>query len=74
MLQQPSYFSFPINVELNVSISLIGLLIFLELTDPSYGKLGKRVTQLRGRYGLLAASLLLIFVGMVFTQIVMLLT
>jgi len=74
MLQQPQYFAFPINVGLNVSISLIGLLIFLELTNPSYGKLGKIVTQLRGNYGLLATSLFLIFVGMVLTKIIMLIT
>jgi len=74
MLQQPQYFAFPINVGLNISISLIGLLIFLELTNQPYNTLGARVIQLRGRYKLLAASLLLIFVGMVLTQIIMLLT
>lgn len=73
MLQQPQYFAFPINVGLNVSISLIGLLIFIELTNQPNNTLGTRVAQLRGRYKLLAASLLLIFVGMVLTQLIMLL-
>jgi hypothetical protein len=63
----------PLNAGLAVSISLIGLLIFLELTDPSYGKLGRRLAMLRGKYGLLVVSLFLVFVGMIFTRIVMIL-
>ncbi len=61
----------PINVGLVISIVLIVLLIFIEITDPSYGKLGRRVKQLRSKYGLLAGSLLMIFLGMVLTRIVM---
>ena len=61
----------PINVGLTISITLIGLVMFLVLTDPSYGKLGGRLTQLRSRYGLLALSLFLIFVGIMLTRLVM---
>ena len=61
----------PVNVGLTLSICLIGILVFLELADPSYSGVGRRVRQLRSRYGFLAAILLLIFVGIVLTRIVM---
>jgi hypothetical protein len=60
-----------INVGLVVSIILILLLIFIELTNPRFGNLGRRLTGLRDRYSLLTANLLLIFVGLVITRIVM---
>jgi len=60
-----------INVGLTVSIILILLLIFIELTNPRFGNLGRKVSALRGRYSLLTANLLLIFVGLVITRIVM---
>lgn len=61
----------PVNVGLTLSITLIGLLIFLELTNPSYGRLGRRLTQLRSWYGLLAVSLFLVFAGTLLTRVVM---
>ena len=60
-----------INVGLTVSIILLALLVFIELTNPGFSTLGKRLTGLRARYSLLTANLLLIFVGLVITRIVM---
>lgn len=56
------------------SISLIGLLVFQELSDPSYGRVGKRIFSLRKRYGMLVVSLLLIFGAMVLTRVVLIIT
>jgi hypothetical protein len=60
-----------INVGLAVSIILLVLLTFIELTNPRFGTLGRRLAGLRGRYSLLTANLLLIFMGLVITRIVM---
>jgi len=59
------------NVGLVMTLTLVLLLVFVEVTDPSYGKLAAWVTRLRRRYGLLATGLLLIFLGMVLTRVVM---
>jgi len=71
--QQSTSISSYINVGLTMSLTLIGLLIFLQLTDPSYGKYEERLKQLRSRYGLLAVSLLLVFLGIIFTRITVIL-
>jgi hypothetical protein len=60
-----------INVGLAVSLILLVLLTFIELTNPRFGTLGRRLSGLRARYSLLTANLLLIFVGLVITRIVM---
>lgn len=60
-----------INTGIIVSITLILLLVFIELTDPAYGKIGRKIAALRDRYGTLSASLLLIFAGIVLTKVVM---
>ncbi|MCS7096333.1 MAG: hypothetical protein RMK50_04665 [Nitrososphaerota archaeon] len=60
-----------INTGIIVSVILILLLVFIELTDPAYGKIGRKLAALRGRYGTLSASLLLIFTGIVLTKVVM---
>ena len=60
-----------INVGLAVSIILLVLLIFIELTNPRFGTLGRRLSGLRARYSLLTVNLLLIFAGLVITRIVM---
>ncbi|MEM4521496.1 MAG: hypothetical protein QXF23_07225 [Candidatus Bathyarchaeia archaeon] len=60
-----------INTGVILSITLILLLIFIELTDPAYGKMGRRISALRGRYAALSTTLLLIFSGIVLTKIVM---
>jgi hypothetical protein len=60
-----------INTGIIVSMTLILLLIFMELTDPAYGRIGRRILALRGRYGVLAISLLIIFAGIVLTKVVM---
>ena len=61
----------PLNVGLSLSVTLIGLLIFLELSDPAYGKVGKIILSLRRRYGWLTISLLVVFTAMIFTRVVM---
>ena len=60
-----------INTGIIISITLILLLVFIELTDPAYGKIGRRIAALRMRYGTLSTILLLIFVGIVLTKVVM---
>lgn len=60
----------PVDVGLFLSVLLISLLVFIELTDKSYGKVGPTLTALRGRYGLLAANLLLVFFGIVATKVI----
>jgi meiotically up-regulated gene 157 (Mug157) protein len=60
-----------INNGLIISIVLIALLVFMELTDPAYGNIRKKILSLRQRYGTLSASLLLIFFGIVMTKVVM---
>lgn len=61
----------PFSVSLTISIILIGILLFLELTNPSYTKVGGNIMRLRSKYGLLAVSLFLVFAGTAFTRIVM---
>lgn len=62
----------PYEVGIFLSVLLIGLLVFVELTDKAYGKVSPRLTALRGRYGLLAANLLLVFAGIVVTKVILL--
>jgi len=71
--QQPVSISSFINVGLTVSMTLMGLLIFLQLTDPSYTRLGSRLMRARSRYALLVVSLLLVFLGMFLTRVMMIL-
>ncbi|MBN2109655.1 MAG: hypothetical protein JW705_01010 [Methanosarcinaceae archaeon] len=70
--------SFGDNAVLNVgvifSVVLIGLLIYLELTEPQlYDKSFRVLGNLRIRFGRLSGVLFVIFVGMVFTQIALIL-
>jgi len=59
-----------LNVSVIFSIVLIGLLIYLELTEPSLSeKSFKFIGNLRIRFSRLSGVLFVIFVGMVFTQI-----
>ncbi len=59
-----------LNVSVIFSIVLIGLLIYLELTEPSLSeKTFKFVGNLRIRFSRLSAILFVIFIGMVFTQV-----
>ena len=56
-----------LNVGLIISIALIILLIYMELSEPLAGK--SAVGNLRTRFGRLSSVLFIIFVGMVLTQI-----
>ena len=59
-----------LNVSMIFSIVLISLLIFLELTEPSLSeKSFKFRGNLRTRFGKLSGILFVIFIGMVFTQV-----
>ncbi len=59
-----------LNVGVIFSIVLIGLLIYLELTDPSLNQRSfKVIGDLRIRFGRLSGVLFIIFIGMVFTQV-----
>ncbi|MEM0253528.1 MAG: hypothetical protein QXK78_03100 [Candidatus Bathyarchaeia archaeon] len=58
-----------INTGLTLSIVLIGLLIFIELTDPAYGKIGDRIKHLRRNLTKEATILLIIFLAMAATKI-----
>lgn len=59
-----------LNVSVIFSIVLIGLLIYLELTEPSLSeKTFKSIGNLRIRFSRLSAILFVIFIGMVFTQV-----
>ena len=59
-----------LNVSVVFSIVLIGLLIYLELTEPSLSeKTFKFIGNLRIRFSRLSAILFVIFIGMVFTQV-----
>lgn len=62
-----------LNVGLAASMTLISLLIFQELSDPSYGRVGRRLLELRRRYGTYVVVLLIIFFCMVFTRIALIL-
>jgi len=59
-----------LNVSVIFSIVLIGLLIYLELTEPSLSdKTFKFIGNLRIRFSKLSTILFVIFIGMVFTQV-----
>ncbi|MCZ7357401.1 MAG: hypothetical protein O8C65_10745 [Candidatus Methanoperedens sp.] len=58
-----------LNVGLIISIALIILLIYMELSEPLAGKRQSAVGNLRTRFGRLSSVLFIIFVGMVLTQI-----
>jgi hypothetical protein len=59
-----------LNIGVIFSIVLIALLIYLELTEPSLqNKSFKVLGNLRIRFARLTGILFIIFVGMVFTQI-----
>jgi hypothetical protein len=58
-----------IQLGLTISLTLIGLLIFMELSDPSYGKIGTRLAAMRKPYGILSVSLLLVFGALVLTRV-----
>lgn len=62
-----------LNAGVVVSLSLIGLLIFLELGDPAYGKVGRRLLELRKRYAKETIILSSIFFSMVLTKVIMIL-
>jgi len=72
-MDQASLYS-GLNMGLTFSLTLIGLLVFLELSDPTYGKIGTRVLNFRKRYGLLTVALLIIFISMVLTKIVLIIS
>jgi len=59
-----------VNAGLVLSLTLIGLLIFMELTDPAYGKIGERITHLRRNFTREAIILLIVFSAMVATKII----
>ena len=59
-----------LNIGLLFSIVLISLLIFLELTEPIHLK-GFKIKGLRTRFGRLSTILFMVFIGMVFTKVVM---
>ncbi len=63
-----------INIGLIASVTLVALLIFIELTNPVFGNFGLNLKKLRDRYSLLTANLLLVFVGLVLTRIVMIIS
>jgi len=63
-----------INIGLIASVTLVALLIFIELTNPVFGNFGLNLKKLRNRYSLLTANLLLVFVGLVLTRIVMIIS
>lgn len=59
-----------VNAGLVISLTLIGLLVFVELTDPTYGKIGERIRYLRRNFTREAIILLIIFLAMVTTKII----
>ncbi|MEM2868752.1 MAG: hypothetical protein QXR84_09780 [Candidatus Bathyarchaeia archaeon] len=59
-----------VNAGLILSLTLIGLLVFMELTDPAYGKMGERITHLRRNFTREAIILLIVFLAMVATKII----
>ncbi len=64
----------PINVGILSTIILVCILFFLDMSDPTYGGVGARLSLFRRRYALLASALLLMFLGVVYTWIVVLLS
>ena len=64
-----------LNIGLVAAVALLALLIFLELTRPSLeGKAVATLGRLRIRFSTVTWILLIIFIGMVYTKVVMLIT
>lgn len=63
-----------VNIGLIASLTLVALLVFIELTNPAFGNLGQRLKGLRDRYSLLTANLLLVFLGLVLTRVVIIMS
>jgi hypothetical protein len=63
-----------VNIGLIASLTLVALLVFIELTNPAFGSLGQRLKGLRDRYSLLTANLLLVFIGLVLTRVVIIMS
>jgi len=70
MAAQYTVFS-AVNSGVVVTISLLVVLVFLQVSDPSWRSLGIRTLSLRTRYGWLAVVLLAIFACMVFTRVIL---
>jgi len=64
----------PLNVGAVLTMALLGVLVFLQVSDPSWRTLGLKTLSLRTRYGWLAVVLLAIFAAMVFTRIILIIT
>ncbi|MCX8162388.1 MAG: hypothetical protein N3E44_05295 [Candidatus Bathyarchaeota archaeon] len=62
-----------VDVGLTLSLTLIGLLVFLELTDPVYGRICERIDYLRRNFVKEAIVLLAVFLAMVATKIIFIL-
>ena len=63
-----------VNIGLIASLTLVALLVFIELTNPAFGNLGQRLKGLRHRYSLLTANLLIVFLGLVLTRVVIIMS
>jgi len=63
-----------VNAGAVLTMALLGVLVFLQISDPSWRTLGARTLSLRTRYGWLAMVLLAIFAAMVFTRIILIIT
>ena len=63
-----------VNSGVVVTISLLVVLVFLQVSDPSWRRLGARTLSMRARYGWLAAALLAIFGCMIFTKVVLIIS
>jgi len=63
-----------INIGLIASLTLVALLVFIELTNPAFGNLGQKMKGLRERYSLLTANLLIVFLGLVLTRVVIIMS
>jgi len=59
-----------VNAGLILTLTLIGLLVFMELTDPAYGRISERITHLRRNFTREAIILLIVFLAMVATKII----
>jgi len=73
MAAQYTVFS-AVNSGVVVTISLLVVLVFLQVSDPSWRRLGARTLSMRARYGWLAAALLAIFGCMIFTKVVLIIS
>ena len=52
----------------------MSLLFFIDLTNPAFGNLGPKMKGLRERYSLLTANLLIVFLGLVLTRVVIIMS